>query len=172
MEDTWIAYELHPETPPDGILLSERFADRDLSGFYEHLRQRGQEFGIVFGDRARLSQSRLALMASEYARDDNKFDAFHEALFHAYFTEALDIGRWEVIASIAADCGLDSGQMGTALEEGRYRPRLDEARREGERIGLTGVPTFIIQEKYQIVGAESLDVFTDLFRKIEGMRSS
>ena len=48
---------------------------------HEQLRQRGKEFGIIFGNRTVLSNSRLALEASEYARDMGKYESFHEAMF-------------------------------------------------------------------------------------------
>ena len=124
-----MSYELHPETPPAGVLLSERFKGRDLSLFYEQLRARGNEVGIVFNVHTLLSNSRLALMASEYARDMNKYDAFHENIFHAYFTESLDIGNPDVIAAVAAKSGLDGKKMLVAVNDGRYASRLDECKK-------------------------------------------
>ena len=88
-------------------------------------------------------------------------------MFHAYFTEALDIGSLGVISSIAARCGLDAADMMNALKDGRYRSRLAEARKEGEKINLTGVPTFIINKKYKIVGAQPVDVFKKFLSKVE-----
>lgn len=166
VNDTWISYELHPETPSEGILLSERFKGRDVSKMYDQLRQRGKEFGIVFGNCTLLSNSRLALEASEYARDSGKHQQFHEHIFYAYFTDALDLGSLEVLSSIASRCVLDVADMMNALKDGRYRSRLAEAKNEGEKINLTGVPTFIINENYKIVGAQPLEVFIDLFEKL------
>ena len=137
-----------------------------MSGFYDHLRRRGKEAGVVFGNRAILSNSRLALEASEYARDMGKYDAFHENIFHAYFTEALDIGILDVIAAVAKKSGLDDVDMRKSLKDGRYRKRLEQARKEGLTIDLTGVPTFIINAKHKIVGAQPIDVFRNLFNEI------
>jgi predicted DsbA family dithiol-disulfide isomerase len=134
---------------------------------FDHLRQRGKEFGIVFGYRTLLSNSRLALEAGEYARDMGKHKKFHEHTFRAYFTEELDIGSLDVISSIAARCGLDVADMMNALKDGRYSSRLAEARKEGEKINLTGVPTFIINNKYKIVGAQPVDAFKEIFSKSE-----
>ncbi|MCX5883632.1 MAG: DsbA family protein [Deltaproteobacteria bacterium] len=50
--------------------------------------------------------------------------------------------------------------------DGCYKLRLDEAKKEGLKIQLTGVPTFIINNKQKIVGAQSVTVFTDLLDKI------
>jgi predicted DsbA family dithiol-disulfide isomerase len=58
---------------------------------FDNLRRSGKDFGIVFGDRTLLSNSRLSLEASEYARDMGLYDQFHDRIFHAYFTEAFII---------------------------------------------------------------------------------
>lgn len=134
---------------------------------YDQLRKRGKEYGIVFGDRTLLSNSRKALEASEYARDMGKYESFHENIFHAYFTEAQDIGRSEVIATVAKNSDLNADDLLSAMQDERYKSRLDSAREEARMIDLTGVPTFIINGKYKIVGAQQTEVFRDLFRKIK-----
>ncbi len=167
INDTWVSYELHPETPPAGMLLSERFKGYDLSSFFEQLRWRGKEVGVVFGSHTLLSNSRLALMASEYARDQGKYDSFHEKMFYAYFTEGLDISDLKVIADIAKKSGLDEKETLNAIHDGRYAALLSQTRKEGELLGLTGIPLFIINNKYQIVGAQSIETFRKLLDKIK-----
>jgi predicted DsbA family dithiol-disulfide isomerase len=165
INDNWVSFELHPETPPTGMLLSERFKGYDLSSFYDQLRSRGKEVGVVFGDLTVLSNSRLALMASEYARDLGRYDSFHENMFHAYFTEGLDIGKEDVIADVAKKSDLDEKETLSAVRDGRYASRLNEIRKEGQLIGLTGVPLFVIENKYQITGAQPIETFRDLLDK-------
>ena len=149
------------------MLLSERFKGRDLTPFYEQLRSRGKERGIVFNTHTLLSNSRLVLMASEYARDMGRYDSFHENIFHAYFTESLDIGNPDVIGAVAEKSGLDAKEMLVAANDGRYASRLDEARREGQLLGLTGIPLFIINNQYKIVGAQTIEVFRDFIHKMK-----
>jgi predicted DsbA family dithiol-disulfide isomerase len=167
IDDQWVSFELHPETPPEGMLLSVRFKGYDLSSFYEQLRQRGKEVGVVFGTHTLLSNSRLALMASEYARDLGRYDLFHEKMFHVYFTEGLDIGDLKVIAGVATQSGLDEKETLVAVRDGRYASRLNEARKEATLIGLTGVPLFVIENKHKIVGAQPIETFRDLLDKIK-----
>ncbi len=167
IEDTWMSFELHPETPPAGMLLFERFRGYDLSSFYDQLRARGKEVGVVFGDLTILSNSRLALMASEYARDLGRYDSFHQNIFHAYFTEGLDIGKADVIADVAGKSGLDEKETLSAVRDGRYASRLNETRKEASLIGLTGVPLFVIENKYKIVGAQPIETFRELIDKIK-----
>ena len=149
------------------MLLSERFRRLDLSSFYDQLRARGKEAGVVFGDPAVLSNTRQALMASEYARDQGKYDAFHENMFHAYFTDGLDIGKPDVIAAVAGKSGLNEKETFKAIRDGRYEPRLDEARREAESLCLTGIPLFMIRNKYKITGAQPIETFRQLLDKIK-----
>jgi predicted DsbA family dithiol-disulfide isomerase len=167
INDKWVSFELHPETPPAGMLLSERFKGYDLSSFYDQLRTRGKEVGVVFGTHTLLSNSRLALMASEYARDLGRYDSFHKNIFHAYFTEGLDIGKADVIADIAGKSGLDEKETLSAVRDDRYASRLNETRKEASLIGLTGVPLFVIENKYKIVGAQPIETFRDLLDKIK-----
>lgn len=162
-----MSYELHPETPPQGMLLSERFKGRDLSLFYERLCARGNEVGIVFNTHKLLSNSRKALMASEYARDMNKYDAFHENIFHAYFTESLDIGNPDVIAAVATKSCLDSKKTLAAISDERYASRLDDVKREGRLLGLTGIPLFIVNNQYTIIGAQPIEVFRNFINKMK-----
>ena len=119
--------------------------------------------GVVFGNRTLLSNSRPALMASEFARDNGQYHSFHENIFYAYFTEGLDIGNLEVIAAVAEKSGLDKKEALGTVKDGRYVARLDEARKEAQLIGLTGVPTFIINNKHKIVGAQPIETFRDFF---------
>jgi predicted DsbA family dithiol-disulfide isomerase len=157
---------LHPETPPEGTPYAKRFAGVDVEKMYENIRRRGDEFGIKFGPRLLLSNSRMSLEASEYARDMGKYELFHERMFYTYFTESKDIGSLEVLTESARICGLDADELLQALKERRYAHRLEESRKEAEKINLTGVPTFIINGRTKVVGAQQIAVFKDLFKKI------
>jgi predicted DsbA family dithiol-disulfide isomerase len=167
IKDTWLSFELHPETPLTGIPLAKRFSDTQRSMMYENIRSRGRELGIIFSQLSRLSNSRMALEASEFARDMGKYDLFHEKVFQAYFTELKDIGTIDAINEIALSCGLNIDDLGQAMKDRRYAARLDETREEARRIQLTGVPLFLINGRYKIVGAQTIEVFKDLFKKIE-----
>jgi predicted DsbA family dithiol-disulfide isomerase len=135
---------------------------------YGNIRKRGDEFGIKFGPRLLLSNSRMSLESSEYARDMGKYDLFHERMFYTYFTESKDIGSLEVLTESARVCGLDTDELMKALKERRYANRLEEARKQAGQIHLTGVPTFIINGRAKVVGAQQVAVFRDLLKKIGG----
>ncbi len=158
--------EIHPDTPTGGRPLTELFRREDTERMMQHLRIAGAPFGITFADRPMLSNSRSALQAAEYARDQGKFQELHTALFAAYFSLGLDIGNLDVLAQLAYNAALDADAMKNAIQQGTYLPRLGEARQEAGLLGVTGVPTFYIEDKKSIVGAQPLDVFRKTLRSL------
>jgi predicted DsbA family dithiol-disulfide isomerase len=160
----WRGVEIHPETPPGGRLLAELFRARDINSMMEHLSRQGAAFGITFLDRPFLSNSHSALQAAEFAREHGRFEAFHPALFAAYFSHGLDIGNLDVLSHIAGEAGLNPVAMADAIHSGQYLLHLQEAREAAERHNVTSVPTFIINETHTIVGTQSLDVFRRALR--------
>jgi predicted DsbA family dithiol-disulfide isomerase len=146
--------------------MAKRFPPEDIKRIMENLRAMGAQFGITFVDRPLLSNSRLALQAAEFARDQALFEPFHTALFAAYFSHALDIGNVDVLAMIARDAGLDEEAMKRALEDGIYLSRLETVKGEAGARGVTGVPSFFIGDKKSVVGAQPLDVFRKVLRSV------
>jgi predicted DsbA family dithiol-disulfide isomerase len=165
--DEWVAYELRPEMPLEGMPMSTIFPAVDLKKRCESLSRAGSPFGIAFNEITRASNSHLALEASEYARDKGHLDSFHGRVFRAYFVETLDIGNLDVILGLAREDGLDSEDLLRALKEKQYDARLEEAKEEGRRYGVTAVPTFIINGKHKIVGAQPIEAFREKLRIIE-----
>jgi len=160
----WRGVEIHPETPQEGSLLTALFRADDINRMMEHLRTIGAQFGITFADRPFLSNSRPALLAAEFAREQGKFQEFHTAIFAAYFSQGLDIGNIEILSQIARDAGLDDAAMAEAIKSGKYLAQLEKAKGDAGRRGVTGVPTFFIGEKKSIVGAQPLDIFRKALR--------
>ena len=144
--------------------MAKRFRPEDIKRIMEHLRTMGAPFGITFVDRPLLSNSRLALQAAEFAREQDLFDPFHTALFAAYFSHGLDIGNIDVLAMIAKDAGLDEEAMKRDLQDGKHLPRLEAMKEEAAVRGVNGVPAFFIGDKKSVVGAQPLDVFRKALR--------
>lgn len=152
----WRAFLLDPETPPEGRphpyppeVREERSAP---------LRAMAAEAGLSLANRDWVSNSLPALEAAEFAREHGDFDAFHHAVFTAYWGEGKDIGKIEVLKEIADSVGLDAEAMAAAVEEGRYRDQVMADYELAQRIGFNGVPAFIVGNR-AIVGAQPYEVF-------------
>ena len=143
------------------MLLTVSLPHIDWDGMYRNLRKSGEPFSIRFGNVRLLSNARMSLAAGEFARDCEKFEAYHEAIFNMYFTQARDVGHWEVVREAAEAAGLDTAELRKALDEGRYLQRLAAVTNEAHRSGISSAPTFIIDNRYALVGAQPLEVFRD-----------
>ena len=88
-----------------------------------------------------------------------------ERLFMAYWSEGKDVGDRAVLADEAAAVGLNGGQIAELLAA---KQDVDNVKAEIERayqIGITGVPTFIFDQRYAVVGAQSPEVLAKAIGK-------
>jgi predicted DsbA family dithiol-disulfide isomerase len=161
----WRGFEIHPETPAAGMLLSTMFPQLDAQNMVDHLRIMAAPYGITFADISLISNSRFSLEASEFAKEKGAFDQFHRALFQAYFSQGIDIGNIEVLAQIGHESGLDRDALVQALQTGKYRPLIENMRKEATSLGVTAAPTFIIEGRDRIIGAQPIDVFKKKLRR-------
>jgi predicted DsbA family dithiol-disulfide isomerase len=162
----WLGVEIHPETPPQGMLIEQMFPTADRAAMMKNLRTMGAPFGIIFADITRISNSRPALQAAEFSRDRGRFEVFHDGVLQAYFGAGLDIGDHEVVLQLGREAGLDAAALHQALEAGTYLPRLREMQEEASAAGVTGVPTFILGGRRTIVGVQPIDVFRNTLRSL------
>lgn len=160
-----MSYEIHPETPPEGVSLEQIFGP-GARAHLEPLRRRCIELGLHFDPPSRLSNTRLAVEAAEFARDAGKHAGFHREVLAAYFARAEDVGDVEVLVQAADNVGLDSVALRRALASGAYVARREAAAQEARRLSITGVPTYIFADGARIVGAQPLDYFR---RVLSGM---
>lgn len=165
LEDTWIPYELHPDTPAEGKNLTEMVSQFDLDNISGELRRRGAPYGIVFGDMARLANSRLALEAAEFARDHDEYHRMHMSLFKANFTDSLDIGDINTLKSVGEGCGLDPDSLAVALAEGHYTGKVATGTADARKAGVTAIPTFVIEGRPAITGAVNETVFREALQQ-------
>ncbi len=160
----WLGFEIHPETPPEGTPLVKMFPGADAEGMTRRLNSMGAPLGVSFGKLVHISNSRLSLEAAEFAKEHKRFDQFHRAVFQAYFSEGKDIGSIGILTQTALDAGLDGEALRKALQSREYRQVTGNVRQEAARLSVNAAPTFIIEDKDRIVGAQPIDVFRDRLR--------
>ena len=161
----WRPYYLRPDTPPEGSELPAYIRSR-MQGAHDRLKQMAQSAGLEMVFPTRIPNTRLAHEATEYARAKGKHEEFHRVLFRLYYGEGQDISSWQVIRAAAQETGLDSDEMQREVESGRYTPTVEEQFMEAQELGITGVPTYILDDKYAIVGAQPYEVFERVLARL------
>lgn len=167
IEDTWLPLEIHPDTPEEGKELTAMFPKSRLEAMTTNLKNYGSQFGLVFNQLNLLSNSHLSLLAGEFARDNGKFHQYHETAFKAYFTYGKDIGKVEVIYNILEELGLDINSFSSEVKAGTYEGKLQETSESAQLNGINSTPTFIINNKYAVVGAQPVEAFKKALLEME-----
>ncbi len=157
VQPVWKGYEIHPEVPPEGIPLS-RFAPEMISGLEARVGALAEEIGLEMRMPELLSNSRLALLGGEFAREAGKAHEYHEAVFRAYFQEGKDIGNINVLVEIAGATALDGMFFKKAIESAENAHLLDASLNEARSLGLTGVPSFVFANGDVVIGAQPYDI--------------
>jgi predicted DsbA family dithiol-disulfide isomerase len=145
----WIAFPLHPETPDDGMTLEELFAGKpiDIKKAMARLKQVADELGLPLGERKRTYNSRLAQELAKWAESEEKGDPFHQAAFRAYFVDGRNISRVDELVALAKSVGLAEKKARSVLELRTFKGTVDSDWERSHALGITGVPTFMIDNQ-------------------------
>ncbi|MFW5489789.1 MAG: DsbA family oxidoreductase [Desulfovibrio sp.] len=167
LQAEWLPYEVHPDIPPQGMLLADFAPELEAEEFFAQLNRRGEPMGIHFGVPSLLCNSRQSLEAGEFARAHGLYEAFHEAVFQAYFTHCRDIGKQDVILEIATEAQFDAptlDALNTALDNGTYLPQLERIREMAKKARVRAAPTFIFEGYGAVTGAQPIESFRNLLQ--------
>ncbi len=166
----WRPFELNPDMPLEGLdrqtYLAEKFGGEERAqAIYKAVEDAGHEAGIdfQFQNIKRMPNSRASHQVLMWARTTGHQNEIAERLFRAYFTEGLNIGDYRVLTDIAGEVGMDANLVGLLLQKGSDAEQIGELEKIAHEMGVTGVPCFVIERKYAIVGAESSDKFLQVF---------
>jgi predicted DsbA family dithiol-disulfide isomerase len=162
----WRPYYLRPDTPPEGMDLPEYILRARASGSEERLRSMAGTYGMEFKSTERIYNTRLAHEATEYSNERGKALEFHKVVFRKVYAEGQDISKWDVLRAAAEEVGLDGQDMQNVVGGGKYTAHVAEQVRWAQRIGVTGVPTYVINDRYAVVGAQPYEVFINALAQI------
>ena len=88
-------------------------------------------------------------------------------MFQAYFEGLADLGDLDAILTVGGASGLDTRALQEALADRRYREAVDDGYAWARRAGITGIPTFIFNEQYAIVGAQEYPAFQAMMAELQ-----
>jgi predicted DsbA family dithiol-disulfide isomerase len=91
-------------------------------------------------------------------------EAWHE-VSRAYFGEQQPIFDTDALVDLATKMGLDPVAVRTALETRQYRGEVEQDQIEARELGATGVPFFVIDRRYGVMGAQPSDVLLDVLQQ-------
>jgi predicted DsbA family dithiol-disulfide isomerase len=165
VEVRWRPYQLDPTIPPGGIArkdyMEKKFGSAGrVAEIYQRIEGAGRDAGIAFAfDKITRSPNTLdAHRLIRWSASAGKQDAAVERLFKAFFEEGADIGDHAVLTRIAGACGMDAVLVGELLAGEADKDAVREEIAEAQRLGVNGVPFFIIGGRFAVSGAQSAEV--------------
>ena len=173
----WRPYQLNPDLPPEGTdhkahLAAKLGGAQAVAQAHERLTQLGLQDGIAFDfDAVKISPNTLdAHRLLRWAANEGRQNEVADALFRAYFEEGRNVGDRAVLQDIAARNGLDAAVIDVLLTSDADKDSIGEEIAMARDMGVSGVPCFIIDNKYAVMGAQPVDALVNAFREIAQMK--
>ena len=88
-----------------------------------------------------------------------------EALLEAYFTHARNVADHRVLREVAVATGLDPARVDEVLGSREFEQEVWADIEQAQAYGASGVPFFVIDQKYGVSGAQPTEVFTQVLEK-------
>ena len=110
--------------------------------------------------------SRPALIGGKYAEEQGKGDAYHDAVFRAYWQQARSIEELDVLADVAESVGLDRAAYLQALADDSYNEQVTADVEQAFNYGLSGVPALVFANKYLVSGAQPYEVLVQVTKQL------
>jgi predicted DsbA family dithiol-disulfide isomerase len=171
-EVTYHPFELNPSIPESGInqkqYLSQKFGGEErYEKITAHVTQVAAEEGITFNfhKQAVSPNTRSAHRIIQLAKHVNLQTEVKEAFMKAYFTDGVDLSKNENLITCATQAGMESNIVEQLLASDMGVAEVIQAEKEIQQLGITGVPFYIINNKYGLSGAQPPDAFIEVIQK-------
>jgi predicted DsbA family dithiol-disulfide isomerase len=161
----WRSFELNPQAPreyPEPLVehLASKYgvSVEQAEGMHRNMTEVAAAEGLEFHfERARSGNTfdahRLLHHAFEVGGPELQ-DRLKDRLFHAYLSDGEPIGSPDTLVHAAEAVGLDADQAATVVHGDRYGDAVREDELQAQRYGISGVPFFVIDDRYGVSGAQ------------------
>ncbi|CAN5756955.1 protein disulfide isomerase FrnE [soil metagenome] len=162
VEVVWRSFELDSSAPQrqqgrQAELLARKYGvplDR-AEAMNANMTAEAKKEGLDFHfERVQVGNTFDAHRLIHFADGHGKRGEMVERLFRAYLTDGEALGDRDVLVRLAADIGLDSNSVRSALMGNAFADAVRADQERARMFGIRGVPFFAIDEKYGISGAQ------------------
>ncbi|MES1990508.1 MAG: DsbA family oxidoreductase [Pseudomonadota bacterium] len=170
----WRPFQLDASIPEGGVdrkaYMQKKFgADPDRAkAVTGTIRDYGDQLGITFNfDKIAISPNTLdSHRLIRWAGTAGCQDQMLDILFRRFFTDAEDIGNHAVLLDAAREAGMDTDIVADLLTRGADRELVQREESLAREMGIQGVPSFVINEQWVMVGAQEVPALLRMFEKL------
>jgi predicted DsbA family dithiol-disulfide isomerase len=170
----WHPFELNPQMPPEGQDLREHLAQKygttaaQSHAARERLTGIAKSLGVEFRfyDGMRVRNTFRAHQLLHWAGEQGRQTDLELALFDSYFSREEDVDDLDVLVAAAGRAGLDEELARAVVADGRYADSVREEQQFWLGKGINAVPSFILDGRHLIPGAQDPEVFVAALRRL------
>jgi predicted DsbA family dithiol-disulfide isomerase len=97
---------------------------------------------------------------------DDVREALIDDIYAAYFEYGQDIGDVQTLIQIGKQHGLDETGLRAGLNDQVVRDQVEAEAQQAYRLGISGVPFFVINGKYGLSGAQPPEVILSVLQQV------
>lgn len=177
---TWRPFQLDPTIPAQGMdrkaYMRAKFGDESrLRDAHLRLEALGRDVGIDYAfDAITVSPNTLdahRVIRWAGANSPETQNRVVRRLFKLYFEEGADIGDHTVLVEAARETGMDAAVVESLLASDADREAVANEAATASRMGVTGVPCFLFEGKYAVMGAQEVSTLTDAIMQIAAAKA-
>ena len=178
VEVNWRPFLLDPSIPKEGMsrreYMENKFGPERLKTIHDPLIAAGKEDGVPF-QFEKITRTPNTIDAHRLIRWSHPTGRQHdvaERLFMAYWNGGKDVGDRKVLLAIAAEAGLDATEISAKFEQETDLEAVRAEVEQASRMGVTGVPCFILGRKQGIMGAQPAQVLAEAITRLASPNSA
>lgn len=174
VEIAYRSYELDPNASKNNKLnIHETLAKKygmsieQAKEANDNIGKQAAEIGLIYQFDTMIPTNTFdAHRLAKFAEEKSFGAKMTEHLLKAYFTDSKKISDYNTLADLAEDIGLNREETIEMLNSSAYSNavRADEA--EAKQIGISGVPFFVINQKYAVSGAQPVEAFVNALNMV------
>ena len=176
----WRPFQLDPTIPPQGkdrreYMLAKFGSDERIREIHARIEPLGEAEGISFAFGAikvaanTLDAHRLIRWAGAVGEDVQ--NRLVRRLFQLNFEEGANIGDHAVLVETAREAGMDASVVATLLPTDADVEAVRTEIATASRMGISGVPCFLLEGKYAVMGAQDVDSLADSIRQVAAAKA-
>jgi predicted DsbA family dithiol-disulfide isomerase len=170
---TWYPFYLNPDAPKESVdkreMYANKFGAERTRMIWDRLTALGKDEGInfVLGGKTGNTRDSHRLVQLGKTKSPHVQTRVIEELFAAYFEQEKDITKQDVLLELGVKAGLDEVEVREWMENGKGGPEVDKEVQDAYEQGISGVPNFTINDRFEVGGAQEPAAFVQLFERLK-----
>jgi predicted DsbA family dithiol-disulfide isomerase len=169
----YVPFELNPSAAKEGVnqkeYLSKKFGGEAR---YEQITSQvtatASQEGLKFDFTKQLvsPNTRDAHRIIFLSKEEGVQPQVKEAFMSAYFEKGIDLSKKENLIAVGVSAGLDVEKIKSWLDSNKGLAEVQLAEQMNHQRGISGVPFYIINNKYGVSGAQPSETFVEMFTQV------